>query len=130
MRHHVKNLKKGHRGSGGVTHQFVSNPDLKSIQGGWGGLAQEMKRFFRAAKPHSESVLGKQRAALVKAQERDQKAKGRKFDSNTGTWSSGGPISPASTSSPSNSLVGKASSSVHGSSSSTASARTNSSYSQ
>ena len=130
MRHHVKNLKKGHRGSGGVMHQFVSNPDLKSIQGGWGGLAQEMKRFFRAAKPHSESVLGKQRAALAKAQERDQKAKGRKFDSNTGTWSSGGPISPASTSSPSNSLVGKASSSVHGSSSSTASARTNSSYSQ
>jgi len=88
MRHHVKNLVKARRGGMGAMDQFLSSADSKYIQGGWNGLASEMKRFFREAKPYAASVLAGHQAKLEKAKERDKKAQGRKFDTKTGTWSS------------------------------------------
>ena len=46
MRSHVKNLVKARRGGMGAMDQFLSPADSKNIQGGWNGLASEMKRFF------------------------------------------------------------------------------------
>jgi Fanconi anemia group J protein len=106
MRHHVKNLDRNRRAVGGM-HQFLSsNPDAKFIHGGWNGLAQEMKRFFREAKPHAASVLENHQAKLAKAQalDRQKAAQGRKFDSKTGTWSSNS-TDDNSTTSPTTSLL-------------------------
>ena len=100
MRHHVRNLVKGRRGGMGAMDQFLSSADNKFIQGGWNGLANEMKRFFREAKPYAASILASHQDKLEKARERDQKAQGRKFDNKTGTWSSSteGPTIPSSSS--------------------------------
>ena len=101
MRHHVRNLVKGRRGGMGAMDQFLSSADNKMIQGGWNGLANEMKRFFREAKPYAASVLASHQAKLEKARERDQKNQCRKFDTKTGTWSSSSsterPAMPSST---------------------------------
>ena len=88
MRHVVRNLVKARRGGMGAMDQFLSPAESKQIQGGWNGLASEMKRFFREAKPYAASVLAGHQAKLEKAKERDRTAQGRKFDTKTGTWSS------------------------------------------
>ena len=67
-------------------------PDMQSLSrneilGGWRGLRNEMKSFFRDAQIHSTSVLKKQEDDLKKSLQRSQNEDVLSFNRHTGKWS-------------------------------------------
>lgn len=76
MRHGIQNLHPGRYSNG-----------RNDIVGGWHGLSQKIKQFFREAKPYCDLILKKEYEDLRKIQQQAQNSKDYSFNARTGKWS-------------------------------------------